>query len=204
MPTPAELLTTACIQDLPETVLRFVDAPQPAKDRRLAPAASDGNVELLSALLHIGADLHFRNDIAIRHACLAPEDRRRVTVDYLLNHGADVNAKDTETLWIAAEQGDLALVNLLLKRGADPRSDRPAIVAAATRGHLAVAQALVAAGADRSKGVDAIVGETVRGAMSMRQGFQVPDLQLAVYYFLTEREHPTVWDHLLDEYNDYD
>jgi ankyrin repeat protein len=73
----------------------------------------------------------------------------------LLDHGADINAIDDEyrstPLGIAARFGQVAMVELLLTRGADPVAAGAAwatpVAWARTRGHTAIAHALRSAGA---------------------------------------------------------
>ena len=108
--------------------------PEPGLGLPLTYAIFHGPIALVRSLLEAGADpnLH-ENDgfppmiAAISTAREIPGAKRRSDVpellELLLSHGADVGQRginDFTPLHSAAELGDLALVDLLLRHGADP------------------------------------------------------------------------------------
>jgi uncharacterized protein len=107
--------------------------------------------DLARALIERGADVNATARNALRvaplHAAAAMRDC--ATMQLLLDHGADVNARQQlgyTTLHTAAQHGDEAMVEQLLAAGADPRfagddGKSPADLAAA-HGHAAIAERL--------------------------------------------------------------
>lgn len=107
--------------------------------------------DLARALIERGADVNAAARNALRvtplHAAAAMRDS--ATMQLLLDHGADVNARQQlgyRALHTAAQHGDEAMVEQLLAAGADPRfsgedGKSPADLAAA-HGHAAIAERL--------------------------------------------------------------
>jgi cytohesin len=83
----------------------------------------------------------------------AAHEKNLPAVELLLKHGANVKTRThsyDSALQIAAEQGDLKIVQTLLRHKADPnlpRTGRSPLHQAALEGHAEVAKALIAAGA---------------------------------------------------------
>ena len=76
------------------------------------------------------------------------------TVEFLLNHGANTELKDSDgrtALHVAAWQGYTDIVQVLLLNGADVNSvdsgNRSALLSACWQGHLVIADILLTAGA---------------------------------------------------------
>ena len=83
----------------------------------LYKAAMSGHTAVVVTLVEAGANVHARNDIALRFAAMYGYT---ATVEALLDAGADVHAgKDDIALREAARNGHTATVELLLARGAD-------------------------------------------------------------------------------------
>jgi hypothetical protein len=101
--------------------------PQPAPEQVLAEAASllraaqAGNSQQVRALIALGASPSTRSGDGrtALHFCAIYDDV--ATAEILVEHGADVNAKDTRTrspLRIALSTGSLNIATFLLERGA--------------------------------------------------------------------------------------
>lgn len=111
-------------------------------------AARQGDAATVQALLAKGVDVNtkFRyGATALSYAC----DRGHVeVVKVLLEHGADVNVKDTfynaTPLSWAAFKGHIEVIRLLLSKGAEGRDD--AVVDAARQGKLELARVVLDAG----------------------------------------------------------
>jgi len=133
------------------------------------------DVNEIRFLIQEGADIHYNNDCALRHAI-----SRGVlpTVRYLLDHGAILSSKkpveealkngfdnvvqyllenhiDTHMdndviLWLASQYGQLSLVRYLTRKGADINT---ALILASRHGNLNVVQFLVEKGAANKVGM---------------------------------------------------
>jgi ankyrin repeat protein len=115
-------------------------------DNRLIAAASNGNTATVQTLLAHGADVHARNDHALRRAA---DTGHTETVKVLLAAGADIHAIDDQALRWAAEGGCTETVNLLLAHDADVHAlDDGALRVAVDNGHTETVKALIASGAD--------------------------------------------------------
>lgn len=107
--------------------------------------------DLSRALIERGADVNAtaRNAFRVAPVHAAAAMRDGATLQLLLDHGADVNARQQmgyTALHTAAQHGDEAMVGQLLAAGADPRAagddgKSPADLAAA-HGHAAIAERL--------------------------------------------------------------
>ncbi|KAG7283618.1 hypothetical protein CRUP_020391 [Coryphaenoides rupestris] len=116
-------------------------------------AAYKDSGELVTALLHGGADVQQVGYGALTALHIATVAGHHEAVDILLQHGANVNVQDAvffTPLHIAAYNGHEQLARLLLKFGADANvsgevGDRPLHLAAA-KGFLGVAKLLLGEG----------------------------------------------------------
>jgi ankyrin repeat protein len=110
--------------------------------------------EAVRVLLEAGADARAtaRNPMRVTGLHAAAAARSTAIARLLLDHGADVNARQQAAytaLHAAAQHGDVELVDLLLSRGADPslRSEdgKDAAAHARANGHEALADRLASA-----------------------------------------------------------
>jgi len=109
-------------------------------DYALRWAANKGHADTVAMLLDRGADVHAGNDCALRWAA---GNGHADTVALLLDRGADIHAGDDLALCYAAENGHTETVALLLDRGADihARNDQ-ALRWAAENGHTDIVELL--------------------------------------------------------------
>ncbi|KAI0289215.1 ankyrin repeat-containing domain protein [Russula brevipes] len=116
-------------------------------------AAFTNNVEVMELLLQHKADMHLRSTTSkwtLLHWVSSAE-----LAQFLLDHGADINAQDANhstPLHEAAEDGRLEVVRVLLKHGADVhirgRGDRTPFQVAKSRGRTQIAHLLLEHGAE--------------------------------------------------------
>ncbi|MET1115056.1 MAG: ankyrin repeat domain-containing protein [Comamonas sp.] len=108
----------------------------------LIAAALEGRVDVVAVLVHAGVDLN-------AHLHIAAVGGITTWVSALLRVGANVNAQDEAcghtALMAAAVLGNVAVVNLLVRAGANVQVD---FFAAAGRGLVAAGNALITQGAD--------------------------------------------------------
>ncbi|MFW4370795.1 MAG: ankyrin repeat domain-containing protein [Spiroplasma sp. hy2] len=87
-------------------------------------AINNGNINFVKFLLKNGADVNFQGKIGSMLIINAININNLEIVDIIFNYGADVNLQDplanNTYLHIAARNGQLELVKLLLSRGANP------------------------------------------------------------------------------------
>ena len=142
---------TARVRELTDTDPALINAYAADGFYPLGLAAYFGHLDTVRLLLERGADVGqvARNPMQVQalHAALA--GRHEVIARLLVEHGADVNAKQHggyTPLHEAAQHGDLPLVELLLAHGADTSArlesgQTPAEIAA-EHGHTQVAERL--------------------------------------------------------------
>ena len=116
-------------------------------DEALRYASSHSPAEIVRLLLENGADVHARNDESLKRVV-----GRRGTEDVvklLLEYGADVHARNDEALTWASLNGSIDTVKLLLEYGADvhARNDE-ALSRASEYGHIDIVKLLLEYGAD--------------------------------------------------------
>jgi ankyrin repeat protein len=157
MGAPLDIFEASAVGEL-SRVQEIIDR-QPAVASAYAPdgftplglAAFFGHVEVAHALLHAGADVNAASHNALKVAPLhsAVASRQTDLSRLLVEHGADVNAKQQEDftpLMEAAQNGDLEIVNLLLASGADPQvvksGGQTALDIAQAAGHQQIVDAL--------------------------------------------------------------
>ena len=88
-----------------------VEVEQKLKDAELCLAAHEGDDDLVSRLLADGANVHAKNDVAIR---MAAQNGHRDVVRRLRNNGANVRANSDSALRWAAKNGHRDVVFDLL------------------------------------------------------------------------------------------
>ena len=118
-------------------------------DEQFVRYAKSGDIDGAAGALRSGADVHTRNDTALRLAAL---NRHTNVVRLLLDSGADVDANSGIALYMASFEGDVEVARLLLHRDADIhlRNDAALRVAVEGRGgrHLAMVRFLLDQGAN--------------------------------------------------------
>jgi ankyrin repeat protein len=126
------------------------------RDGELRKAAQDGDVEAVTELIRLGANVNGR-DKKGRTPLLwaAPARDNPLMIHMLAENGADVNATDEDgetALMISASQSNAGNVKALLELGAKVnavnKAGRTALMAAAFRANLPELQLLLAHGAD--------------------------------------------------------
>lgn len=111
----------------------------------LCDAARDGDLETVKRLHVQGADIHYRDDAAIK---VAASRGHLDVVEYLVAYGANVAIQHNYPVRFAASCGHLSVVKYLHARGADISAQNNfALCQAANEGHLEVVKFLVAHGA---------------------------------------------------------
>src|SRR6478609_7231949 len=104
------------------------------------------NATLVKELIVLGADIHSKDDYALRWASVKDYSE---TVKVLLSAGADVHALDDDALQWASRNGHTEIVKFLLASGADVHADNDEPLHWASRyGHTEIVNILLAAGAD--------------------------------------------------------
>jgi hypothetical protein len=122
---------------------------------RLMSLAQLGDVERVSFLLKVGAEVEARNVDGMTPLHCASATGREAVVRLLLDRGAEVRAatsKGVTPLHVASQYGHAAVVRLLLERGADVRAALPdgftPLHSASLEGHEPVVRLLLDGGAD--------------------------------------------------------
>lgn len=87
------------------------------EDLALREAIDHEDLELIKILINAGADVHALDDFAIRHASWLGNTR---IVDTLIKAGSNIHAKNSEPLENACLRGSVSVIKLLLKNGAKP------------------------------------------------------------------------------------
>src|SRR6478609_8727979 len=104
------------------------------------------NATLVKELILLGADIHLKDDYALRWAS---RNGHRETVKILLAAGADVHACDDYALQWASLNGYTEIVKSLLEAGANVHLFNDyALRWASTNGHAEIVEILLASGAD--------------------------------------------------------
>lgn len=114
-------------------------------DDDLYEAARDGDLGTVKRLHVQGADIHYRDDAAIK---VAASGGHLGIVEYLVINGANVAIQANYPVRFAASYGHLSIVKYLHAHGADILAQNNfALCHAAMKGHLEVVKFLVANGA---------------------------------------------------------
>ena len=117
------------------------------QERILTAAAGSGNVDVVRAILDLGADDNeFALDFALEAACMK---NHAPVADLLLQRGADPDADDVEALQMACQYGHLDVVRVLMERGAAADNG---IAEAAKHGQIDVVRLLLQYHADPEAG----------------------------------------------------
>jgi len=85
------------------------------------PGENTGHMEIIKALVEAGADIQMPNHFG--GTCLINSVQSPYLVEYLIKHGADVNAEDVQhktALHYAVQEHRLDTTKVLLQHGADP------------------------------------------------------------------------------------
>ena len=95
------------------------------ESERLHRAAAEGSLEELRSLVAAGCDVNAFDDMSRTPLHYAAENEHYKAAEWLLDHGASVNAHEEEkigetALCLAVGQDYPEMIELLLKRGADP------------------------------------------------------------------------------------
>src|SRR3989339_300803 len=115
-------------------------------DEDLIEAAKNGGTKEVEELLDRGANIHARDDHALRWAA---DNGHTDTARLLLDRGANIHARDDHALIYAAEKGHTDTVRLLLDRGANIHADDDSALRwAAGNGHTDTARLLLDRGAN--------------------------------------------------------
>lgn len=85
-------------------------------DEILIEACTKGHIEVVKLAIENGANIHFYNDLALRHAC----DVGHTDIAMLLIiNGANIHAEFNAPLKWSSHRGFVDIVKILLKRNAD-------------------------------------------------------------------------------------
>ena len=116
------------------------------EDNALRWASKYGRTEAVKLLLEEGADIHVHNDFALITASFYGH---KDIVVLLLKYGADVHADNDEALREASINGDTEIIKLLLEEGADIHAkDDEALRSASYYGQTEIVKLLLEEGAD--------------------------------------------------------
>jgi ankyrin repeat protein len=149
-------LTAAIGQGHMETVGVLLELGAKVRNGDLGTAAGYGTPEMMRRLMQEGItvdDLYLSYTPAIKHAA---EMKRFENVDFLLEHGGDIDALDANdkhtALTYAVDKRDLEVAEFLLSRGADVDKANgegmTALVYAAGKGDIYLLRLLLAHGAN--------------------------------------------------------
>jgi ankyrin repeat protein len=114
-------------------------------------AIAEGSLEMAALLLQHGADMEAKDKAGMTALAWAAGRPEKLTLGFLLERGANVRIQDTDTgatpLMLAAQNGDVGLVQLLVEGEADLESKDgrgyTALMHAAARGHSRVVSYLM-------------------------------------------------------------
>lgn len=124
----------------------------------LMRAAQHGHVGVIIKLIDLKADVNMRNEFHQTALTIAVLENQAEAVQLLLQHGANVDARDNLThnkppIIYASELGYTAMIPALVQYGANLESaigsyQMTPLMFAASKGHIDTVQALVLAGAN--------------------------------------------------------
>jgi ankyrin repeat protein len=114
--------------------------------RELCAAARDGDFQEVQRLVDNGADIHVKEDYALRWSA---QNGHLDIVEFLVSKGSRIHAREDYALRWSAENGHLAVVKFLVDNGADIHADRDyALRWGARMGRFNVVKFLMGKGAD--------------------------------------------------------
>lgn len=93
---------------------------------------NDRTIELLKITIDAGADVHFKDNEALKCACKQGLTR---IVSLLLENGADVHANNDEPIMIASSNGNVNVMKKLLQYGANIHANNDCIMEVACLNH---------------------------------------------------------------------
>src|SRR5687768_5006398 len=133
-------------------------AADPGDD--LLAAARKGDAAAVEALLDKGVEVDFKNSYGATALSYAADRGHVEVVKVLLEHGADVNVRDTfykalPVIW-AALKGHAQVVRLLLDKGAEGKEG--ALEIGASEGFLEVVKAVLDKGGLRAEALSSALG----------------------------------------------
>ena len=128
--------------------LDSIEVPTDQKQERiLTAAAGSGNVDVVRAILDLGADANaYALDGALEAACMK---NHAPVADLLIQRGADADADDVQALQMACQYGHLDVVRVLMEWGAEADNG---IAEAAKHGQIDVVRLLLQYHADPEAG----------------------------------------------------
>ncbi len=115
-------------------------------DEYLIDGSMNNRLDHMIISLNIGANIHARNDIAVK---MASKNGHLDIVKYLVSEGANIRARDDIALMYASSGGHIDVVKYLVSNGANihTKDDNP-LRGASSGGHIEVVKYLVGLGAD--------------------------------------------------------
>jgi hypothetical protein len=116
------------------------------EDLALRQASKWGQLDVVKLLLDRGANIHSRNDGALHEAS---QEGHLDVIKLLLDRGANIHSQNDWALRWASREGNLDMVRLLLNRGADVHADNgEALLWASLGGYRDVVELLLDRGAN--------------------------------------------------------
>ena len=115
-------------------------------NKQFIKASICGYLFVIKLLIKKGADIHFKDDMAIIYAS---RWGHLPIVELLIDLGANVHAQDDQAIISASDHGYLPIVELLIESGADIHAQNDiAIVYSSSQGYLSIAKLLINYGAN--------------------------------------------------------
>ncbi|XP_076288512.1 transient receptor potential cation channel subfamily A member 1-like [Lasioglossum baleicum] len=155
----------------------------------LCTAAGNGSLKIVQDLLKYGADVNmlnssrFGSDLTPLHS--AVKTYQVEVAKLLINHGANVNVKDSEgrtSIFYAIQYRDTKFTKLLLTNGADIKEDPSLLCTAVENGSLKIVEDLLTYGADVNMSDSSRSGESLTPLHSAVKKYQVEVAKLLINY----------------------
>ncbi|KAI9202661.1 ankyrin repeat-containing domain protein [Polychytrium aggregatum] len=169
-----EALRNACSAGWLETVRILAQAGADIhldQDEPLLLAVESGNAALVEYLILHGADVNTQGSAALRAVCKDSLPEAVSLARLLIDSGVDIHAAEEDALCMAAMNGNVGLVQLLLRNGADPfvSDQMPLRLAAECNTHAGVVKLLLRQGCDVSVAAAASRNNEVKDIRSYLQ-----------------------------------